>query len=51
MKVCCILHKYVRQRDGYNFEDTLSNSMKDIQNENDSRAHQQGLDVRKYFSE
>ncbi|GBP48537.1 hypothetical protein EVAR_38509_1 [Eumeta japonica] len=23
MKTCCVLHNYVRERDGYKFEDTL----------------------------
>lgn len=51
IKACCILHNYVRRRDGYNFEDTLSNSLEDIQNENNSGARQQSLDVREYFAE
>lgn len=46
-----ILHNYVRRRDGYNFEDTLSNFLEDIQNENNSGARQQGLDIREYFAE
>ncbi|CAI6358666.1 unnamed protein product [Macrosiphum euphorbiae] len=25
VKACCILHNYIRRRDGYKFEDTLSN--------------------------
>jgi len=48
-KACCILHNYVRRRDGYNFEDTLSNYLEDIENENNSGARQQGIDVREYF--
>ncbi|XP_060882015.1 uncharacterized protein LOC132953662 [Metopolophium dirhodum] len=51
IKACCILHNYVRRRDGYNFEDTLSNCLEDFKNENNSGARQQGLDVREYSME
>lgn len=29
-KACCVLHNYVRRRDGFNFEDTFSCPMQDI---------------------
>lgn len=54
VKACCILHNYVRRRDGYRFEDTLSNDMEVFKNRNSNRnlgASQQGIDVRDYFAE
>lgn len=48
VKACCILHNYVRGRERYKFEDTLSNNLEDFQNRN-LRARQQG--IREYFSE
>lgn len=45
-KACCILHNYVRRRDGYNFEDTLSNNLENIKNSGNSGACHQGIDVR-----
>lgn len=30
VKACCILHNYVRRRDGFNFEDTLSHRLEEI---------------------
>jgi len=54
VKACCILHNYVRLRDGYKFEDTLSNNLEDFQNRNSNRnlgARQQGIEIREYFSE
>lgn len=50
VKACCILHNYVRRRDGYKFEDSLSNNLEDFQNRN-SGARQQGIEIREYFSE
>jgi len=50
VKACCILHNYVRRRDGYKFEDTLSNNLEDFQNRN-LGARQQGIEIREYFSE
>lgn len=29
-KAACVLHNYVRRRDGYDFNDTLTDSMEDI---------------------
>jgi len=54
VKACCILHNYVRRRDGYKFEDTLSNNLEDFKNRNSNRnlgARQQGIEIREYFSE
>lgn len=49
VKACCILHNYVRRRDGFNFEDTLSNTLEEIE-DNRSGARLQGVQVRDYFS-
>lgn len=51
VKSCCILHNYVRKRDGYNFEDTLSNSLEGIQNYGNARARHQGIDVCEFFAD
>lgn len=29
-KACCILHNFIRRRDGFNYEDTLSCSLEDV---------------------
>jgi len=51
VKACCILHNFVRRRDGVNFEDTLSNSLDDLEeHQNDTRGRSQGKDVRDYFA-
>lgn len=51
VKFCCILHNYVRRRDGYNFEDTLSYHLEGIQNYRNAGARHQGIDVRDYFAD
>lgn len=52
MKACCVLHNFVRRRDGYKFEDTLSNSLEEISvNRNGVGARSQGIDVRSYVSD
>lgn len=51
VKACCILHNFVRRRDGVNFEDTLSNSLGDLEeHQNDTGGRSQGKDVRDYFA-
>ena len=30
IKTACVLHNFVRRRDGYQFEDTLTNNLNDI---------------------
>jgi len=51
VKACCILHNFVRRRDGVNFEDTLSNSLGDLEeHQNDTGGRSQGKDVRNYFA-
>ncbi|KAF0702649.1 protein ALP1-like [Aphis craccivora] len=54
VKACCILHNYVRRRDGYRFEDTFSNDIEVFQNRNSNRnlgVSQQRIDIRDYFAE
>jgi len=51
VKACCILHNYVRRRDGYQFEDTFFNNLDDIQNYGNSGARHEGIDVREYFAD
>lgn len=52
VKACCVLHNFVRRRDGYKFEDTLSNTLEEIAvNRNGVGARSQGIDVRSYFSD
>ncbi|XP_016662197.1 uncharacterized protein LOC107884489 [Acyrthosiphon pisum] len=51
VKACCLLRNFVRRRDGVNFEDTLSNSLDDLDvHQNDSGGRSQGRDVRDYFA-
>ncbi|XP_050293569.1 uncharacterized protein LOC126734088 [Anthonomus grandis grandis] len=49
VKACCILHNYVRKRDGINFEDMDTYSLSDIDNFGES-IRGQGLDIRDYFA-
>lgn len=53
VKACCVLHNYVRRRDGYNFEDTLSNPFDDYENIEVTRpgTRHEGIEVRDYFSD
>ncbi|XP_060880085.1 uncharacterized protein LOC132951996 [Metopolophium dirhodum] len=51
VKACCILHNYVRSRDGFNFEHTLSNTLEEIElSRRGTGAHSQGIDVRNDFA-
>lgn len=49
-KACCVLHNYVRRRDGFNSEDTFSCPMEDVTArigvENSATL---AKDVREYF--
>lgn len=51
IKACCILHNYVHRRDGYKFENTLSNPLEDFENDSAVRARHQGIQVRDYFAD
>lgn len=47
-KTCCVLHNFVRRRDGYKFDDTLTCPLQDIQNQG-VRGSDRGIDVRDKF--
>jgi len=49
IKACCILHNFVRRRDGFNFEDTDTNMLQDIKVRG-TGARSQGTEVRDYFA-
>ncbi|XP_022172139.1 protein ALP1-like [Myzus persicae] len=51
IKACCILHNFVRRRDGYKFEDTLSNNLDEFQMNGTAGARQEGIIVREYFAD
>lgn len=50
IQACCVLHNFVRERDGFDFEDTLIvmgvDDIPDLQNE---RGIKPGNDIRKAF--
>lgn len=48
VKTCCILHNFVRQRDGYNFEDSLTCDMESIPSQG-LRGTKNGIHVRDMF--
>lgn len=50
VKACCILHNFVRQRDGINFEDTEVHPFEDITNFGSS-SRGKGNDVRNEFAD
>ncbi|XP_008179993.1 protein ALP1-like [Acyrthosiphon pisum] len=49
VKACCILHNFVRKRDGINYEDSEVNSIDDIETYGGG-ARSQGVSVRDYFA-
>ncbi|XP_022177724.1 protein ALP1-like [Myzus persicae] len=49
VKACCILHNFVRKRDGINYEDSEINSFDDIETHGGG-ARSQGVAVRDYFA-
>lgn len=51
IKTCCVLHNYVRERDGYKFEDTLCiPGFEDVQN-GIQRATRRGVSYRDVFAD
>lgn len=50
IKACCILHNFVRKRDGVNFEDGETHPFVDGQNFGNNPI-QQGVQVREYFAD
>lgn len=50
VKSCCILHNFVRKRDGVNYEDTETHPFPDVRCFGRG-PRKQGLDVRDYFAD
>lgn len=50
IKTCCVLHNFVRRRDGINFQDTTTHTFHDVTNVGQS-AHGIGKNVRDFFAE
>lgn len=51
IKACCILHNFVRQRDGINFDDMATSQLVDDLEVRGTAPRTQGLQVRDYFSD
>lgn len=49
IKACCVLHNFVRRRDGFNFEDTETNMLQDIEVRS-TGARSQETEIRDYFA-
>jgi len=50
VKTCCILHNFVRQRDGFQFQDTLYECPLDINKAVDTRGNVTRMAVREQFA-
>jgi hypothetical protein len=50
VQCCCVLHNFVRRRDGFVFEDTLSSELQGVQ-ESASVGRSQGIEMREMFYE
>lgn len=50
-KAACVLHNFVRRRDGYNFEDTLSHHLEELPFNTQPRSNNIGRDIRDNFAE
>lgn len=50
IKACCILHNFVRKRDGINFEEAETHCLDDIEARG-TGARSQGIEVRDYFAD
>ena len=52
VQTCCVLHNFVRERDGYNFEDTPTiEGFNDVPDMEGERGNKSGNDIRKAFAE
>lgn len=49
IKACCVLHNFVRKRDGANFEDFSANSLENI-NISGTGTRSHGIEVRDFFA-
>lgn len=50
-KTACVLHNFVRRRDGYNFEDTLSHYFYELPFNTPHRSNNLGRNIRDNFAE
>lgn len=50
VKACCVLHNFVRRRDGVNYEDTFTHPFEDLTNSGPAPRHQ-GIEVRDFYAE
>lgn len=51
IKACCILHNFVRKRDGYNFEDMDTSYLVDGLPNRGPGVRSQGMEVRDFYAE
>jgi len=51
VQCCCVLHNFVRKRDGFLFEDTLSCELQGVQESASVGGRSQGIEVREMFYE
>ena len=51
VQCCCVLHNFVRKRDGFLFEDTLSCELQGVQESASVGGRSQGIEVREMFCE
>ena len=49
VQCCCVLHNFVRKRDGFVFEDTLSCQLQGVQESASVGGRSQGIEVREMF--
>lgn len=50
IKACCILHNFVRERDGYNFEHTLTDELNSLQQQENVQGGIAANTIRDHFS-
>ena len=51
VQCCCVLHNFIRKRDGFVFEDTLSRELQGVQESASAEGRSQGTEVREMFCE
>jgi hypothetical protein len=51
VQCCCVLHNFVRKRDGFVFEDTLSCELQGVQKSDSAGERSQGIQVREMSCE
>jgi len=50
IKACCILHNFVRERDGYNFEHTLTDELNSLQQQENVQGSVVANTIRDHFA-